>query len=267
MQIRVQQLLVRSTMSTSGMSVAHETVKSVMAEFIGSFLFQFLGGACISNATEHGLGSGAIGNGFAFAIVLYAVTNVSGGHVNPAITAAFRATHRISNTNALAFICAQIIGSIIGAGFLRLCLPASAPAFITIGSLTDSEPGMTLIWEFLSTFFVVFVVYAVTFNKDFKPIGPFAIGVRNIPIYSASFYLRGLQLAVTAATFASGPFTGSSFNPSRTLAAAFVFGSFHQVLVWHFFSPCELVSLFKLLAGLDLPPCHFGWRSRCRSHV
>jgi len=192
-----------------------ETVKSVMAEFIGSFLFQFLGGACISNATEHGLGSGAIGNGFAFAIVLYAVTNVSGGHVNPAITAAFRATHRISNSNALAFICAQLIGSIIGAGFLRLCLPASAPAFITIGSLTDSEPGMTLIWEFLSTFFVVFVVYAVTFNKDFKPIGPFAIG-----------------LAVTAATFASGPFTGSSFNPSRTLAAAFVFGSFHEVWIY-----------------------------------
>jgi glycerol uptake facilitator-like aquaporin len=170
-------------MSTSGMSVNHETVKSVMAEFIGSFLFQFLGGACISNATEHGLGSGAIGNGFAFAIVLYAVTNVSGGHVNPAITAAFRATHRISSTNAIGFICAQIIGSIIGAGFLRLCLPASAPAFITIGTLTDSEPGMTLIWEFLSTFFVVFVVYAVTFNKDFRPIGPFAIGVRNFMIF------------------------------------------------------------------------------------
>jgi glycerol uptake facilitator-like aquaporin len=166
-------------MASSGVAVAHETVKSVMAEFIGSFLFQFLGGACISNATEHGLGSGAIGNGFAFAIVLYAVTNVSGGHVNPAITAAFRATHRISNANAVAFVCAQIIGSIIGAGFLRLCLPASSPAFITIGSLTDSEPGMTLIWEFLSTFFVVFVVYAVTFNKDFRPIGPFAIGVRQ----------------------------------------------------------------------------------------
>ena len=163
-------------------AIAHETVKSVMAEFIGSFLFQFLGGACISNATEHGLGSGAIGNGFAFAIVLYAVTNVSGGHLNPAITAAFRATHRISNINALAFIAAQLIGSIIGAGFLRLCLPASSPAFITIGSLTDSEPGMTLIWEFMSTFFVVFVVYAVTFNKDFKPVGPFAIGVR--PLFS-----------------------------------------------------------------------------------
>ena len=112
-------------MATSGMAVAHETVKSVMAEFIGSFLFQFLGGACISNASEHGLGSGvAIGNSFAFAIVLYTVTNVSQGHVNPAITAAFRATHRISNTNALAFICAQLIGSIIGAGFLScVCLP------------------------------------------------------------------------------------------------------------------------------------------------
>jgi len=38
--------------------------------------------------------------GFAFAIVLYAVTNVSGEHLNPAITAAFRATHRIINIAA-----------------------------------------------------------------------------------------------------------------------------------------------------------------------
>jgi glycerol uptake facilitator-like aquaporin len=95
--------------------------------------------------------------------------------------------------------------------------------------MTDSEPGMTLIWEFLSTFFVVFVVYAVTFNKDFKPIGPFAIGVRWFLARVFLNCLINLQLAVTAATFASGPFTGSSFNPSRTLAAAFVFGSFHQV--------------------------------------
>jgi glycerol uptake facilitator-like aquaporin len=94
------------------------------------------------------LGSGAIGNGFAFAIVLYAITNVSGGHLNPAIPAAFRATNRISNINALAFISAQLIGSIIGAGFLRLCLPASSPAFITIGSLTDSEPGFQACWPF-----------------------------------------------------------------------------------------------------------------------
>ena len=96
------------------------------------------------------MGSGAIGNGFAFAIVLYAITNVSGGHLNPAIPAAFRATNRISNINALAFISAQLIGSIIGAGFLRLCLPASSPAFITIGSLTDSEPGSQACWPFCS---------------------------------------------------------------------------------------------------------------------
>ena len=87
-------------------------------------------------------------HGFAFAIVPYAITNVSGEHLNPAITAAFRATRRISNINALAFISAQLIGPIIGADFLRLCLPASSPAFITLGSLTDSEPGFQACWPF-----------------------------------------------------------------------------------------------------------------------
>ena len=253
-------------MSTSGMAVAHETVKSVMAEFIGSFLFQFLGGACISNATEHGLGSGAIGNGFAFAIVLYAVTNVSGGHVNPAITAAFRATHRISNTNALAFICAQLIGSIIGAGFLRLCLPASSPAFITIGSMTDSEPGMTLIWEFLSTFFVVFVVYAVTFNKDFKPIGPFAIGVR-LSFNAHSNTSINAVFSLPSPRPLSPPALSLAL-PSTPLALSLL----HLCLV-PFTRYCLLyvgvVGLARLnqCSGLDLPPCHSGWWRCCRPHI
>ena len=123
---------------------------------------------------------------------------------------------------------------------------------------------MTLIWEFLSTFFVVFVVYAVTFNKDFKPIGPFAIGVRHSSHFICAQHLTHVfQLAVTAATFASGPFTGSSFNPSRTLAAAFVFGSFHQVSLL-LSRPVKSPSYH--CSGLDLPPCYFGrWRC-CRTH-
>ena len=253
-------------MATSGMAVAHETVKSVMAEFIGSFLFQFLGGACISNATEHGLGSGAIGNGFAFAIVLYAVTNVSGGHVNPAITAAFRATHRISNTNALAFICAQLIGSIIGAGFLRLCLPASSPAFITIGSMTDSEPGMTLIWEFLSTFFVVFVVYAVTFNKDFKPIGPFAIGVRSSSTadsvtcptqFAACRHRRHVRL---------WPFHWFFIQPLSHPRCGICVRLFSPGIAFAVWASSASLARVMQCSGLDLPPCHSGWWRRCWPH-
>jgi hypothetical protein len=143
-------------------------------------------------------------------------------------------------------------------------VPACLRPRFTIGSLTDSEPGMTLIWEFLSTFFVVFVVYAVTFNKDFKPIGPFAIGVRHSSHFICAQHLTHVfQLAVTAATFASGPFTGSSFNPSRTLAAAFVFSSFHQVSLL-LSRPVNSPSYH--CSGLDLPPCYFGrWRC-CRTH-
>lgn len=66
----------------------------VLAEFLGAFLFAFFGGGCDANSVSTGLPTAALGNGLLFAVLVYATAGISGGHLNPAISAAFFATGR-----------------------------------------------------------------------------------------------------------------------------------------------------------------------------
>jgi glycerol uptake facilitator-like aquaporin len=75
---------------------------AAFAEFLGSFLFMFFGGACVANrwvfshvcadmlalkrdfvSVDHGLGVSALGNGFAYTALVFALAAISGGHMNP----------------------------------------------------------------------------------------------------------------------------------------------------------------------------------------
>merc|ERR1712093_308809 len=188
---------------------------AAFAEFIGTFLFQFFGGAAVANSVDHGLGAAALGNGIALAVLIYATGSISGGHLNPAVSTAFRVTERISTENYIAYIIAQFVGAICGAGFLRLCLPKSAHAFVTAGVMSSQHPMVTLLWEFFMTFALVFVIFAVAFNKDLKSTAPLAIG-----------------FTLLVGVFAGGPFTGASLNPARTMGPAFAFGLFKDIWVY-----------------------------------
>jgi len=66
----------------------------VLAEFIGAFFFAFFGGGCDANSVSTGLPTAALGNGFVFAVLLYATAGISGGHLNPAISTGFLVTGR-----------------------------------------------------------------------------------------------------------------------------------------------------------------------------
>ncbi len=89
---------------------------SVVAEFVGTFLFQFIGGGCDANSVSTGkcrerrilncsyqpngsgviagLATAAIGNGLTLAALMYATLGLSGGHLNPAVSTAFVVTGR-----------------------------------------------------------------------------------------------------------------------------------------------------------------------------
>jgi glycerol uptake facilitator-like aquaporin len=77
-----------------------------------------------------------------------------------------------------------------------------------------------MLWEFIMTFTLVFVLFAVNYHK--------AAGDKESQLKGTAPIALGLCLIV--ATFAGGPFTGASLNPARSIAPAFVFG--HWSALW-----------------------------------
>lgn len=193
-------------------------VYSVVAEFVGTFLFQFIGGGCDANSISTGLATAAIGNGLTLAALMYATLGLSGGHLNPAISTAFVVTGRLGRKRYFWYCIAQLLGAITGAMALKLALPPAMDEtpFTTTGSLSLSHPFQVFFLEFICTFALVYVFFATTVDKagSAKNAAPLGIG-----------------LAVMTGVFAEGPFTGGSMNPARSIGPAFAFWNFQDVWV------------------------------------
>eukprot|EP00960_Hanusia_phi_P003395 99919-Hanusia_phi.AAC.1 len=115
----------------------------VLAEFLGTLLFQFFGGACSSTAVSNGpirvcsllglliVSSGltvaALGNGVCLAVLVYSTAGISGGHLNPAVSLGFWVNGRLGKMRFMLYVAAQLLGAIAGAVMLRICLP---PTFL-----------------------------------------------------------------------------------------------------------------------------------------
>ena len=116
---------------------------AVAAEFIGMFLVTFLSAACAANAADNGLAAAALGTGFAFAMITYSTVHISGGHLNPAITAAYMAVGANGFTvrEGISYMLAQFTGAITGAFLIKSILPIEALVhpFVTLGSLSDKH--------------------------------------------------------------------------------------------------------------------------------
>mmetsp|Transcript_47834 Transcript_47834/g.119564 ORF Transcript_47834/g.119564 Transcript_47834/m.119564 type:complete len:248 (+) Transcript_47834:30-773(+) len=193
----------------------------VVAEFIGVMLFAFVGGGCGVNASSTGLATAALGNGLSLAVLIYATAGVSGGHLNPAVSTAFRVTGRLGNQRYLWYIAAQFLGGIVGSFALKLALPPAllATPFTTSGSLTAAHPVQVFLLEFICTFVLVLTVFATAVDKSgaAKNAAPLAIG-----------------LSVVAGVFTEGPYTGGSMNPARTFGAAIAFWDFSHFFIYLF---------------------------------
>src|SRR5262245_60668079 len=94
----------------------------LLAELLGTFALCFIGAGSICLATHKGFAPGvdllaiAIAHGLALSIGVSATMNVSGGHLNPAVTVAMLVTKRIDLGTALRYIVMQLFGGIIAGG-------------------------------------------------------------------------------------------------------------------------------------------------------
>jgi aquaporin Z len=200
-----------------------KTIRPLVAEFVATALFVFVGaGAVVMNAaTSNALGAlgVSLANGVALAIVITATMRISGGHVNPAVTVGLWVAGRHPGRAVGTYIAAQLLGALAGALCVRMLLPPAAAELAVYGapSLGASVTLMKGVWlEALLTFFLVSAVFGTAVAADAPPVGGFAIG-----------------LVVVVGALVAGPITGAAFNPARAFGPAIVSGDLHgQVVYW-----------------------------------
>lgn len=180
-----------------------------ISELIGTFALVFCGpGAIIMNDVSGGAVSHvgiAITFGLIVMAMIYSIGEISGAHINPAVTIAFWASGRFDKREVLPYITAQIIGALLASRILYFLFPTHETQGATIPSDTALQ---SFILEVILTFILMFVIIKVsTSSKEIGTMAGIAIGGTV-----------GLE-----AMFA-GPITGASMNPARSIAPALFSG-------------------------------------------
>ncbi|HET7789273.1 MAG TPA: aquaporin [Gemmatimonadales bacterium] len=200
-----------------------KVARPIVAEFVGTALFVFLGTASIVanylTSGQIGMTGVALTHGVAMAIIVTATLRISGGHINPAVTAALYVARKVDGRTAGMYVVAQIFGAILGSALLKWLLPHAAVAATSYGApaLSASTTFSQGIWiEAVLTFFLVSAVFGTAVSKEAPAVGGFGIG-----------------LAIFVAILAGGDFTGAAMNPARAFGPALLAGEMHgQAVYW-----------------------------------
>ncbi|KAI3822828.1 hypothetical protein L1987_10427 [Smallanthus sonchifolius] len=190
-------------------------IKAFVAEFISVLIFVFAGqgsGMAFSKITDggattpSGLVAAAIAHGLGLFVAVAVSANISGGHVNPAVTFGAFVGGNITLLRAIFYIIAQLLGSVVACFLLSF----STGGLTTTGfSLTAGlSVWNAFVFEIVMTFGLVYTVYATAIDPKKGNVGtiaPLAIG-----------------LIVGANILAGGPFTGASMNPAVAFGPAVV---------------------------------------------
>ncbi|MGH3413345.1 MAG: aquaporin [Marmoricola sp.] len=209
--------------------------RKLVAELLGTGILVFFGaGAALLSfgfgVTGSSAAAGTALTGIIFGLVLlalvYAIGDISGCHVNPAVTLAFVASRRMGIVEAVGYWVAQVVGGIIGA-LVLWGVASLAPTYksgMGLGadgygalSMVKLGAGGAFLLEVVLTFLFVLVVLAVTRNAKNAliagiPIG-WALGLVN---------LMGI------------PFDGTSVNPARSIGPALFSGTDAMSQLWLF---------------------------------
>lgn len=207
-------------------------LRKTAAEFFGTFWLVFGGcGSAVLAAAFPQLGIGFAGVALAFGLTVltmaYAVGHISGGHFNPAVTMGLWAGGRISFSDVIPYIIAQVIGGIAAAGILYLIASGKAGFEVTTSGFASNgfgehSPGgyslqSAVIAELVLTAFFLIVIHGATDKRAPVGFAPIAIG-----------------LALTLIHLISIPVTNTSVNPVRSTAVAVFQGTWALQQLWVF---------------------------------
>ena len=182
-------------------------MRKLAAELFGTFALVFAGtGAIVINDVSGGTVS-HVGIALTFGLIvlalIYALGDVSGCHLNPAVTLGFFTARRFEGRLVVPYIVSQCFGAILASVTLRLMFPTNA----TLGAtLPAGDVLQSFVLEFILTLILMFVILSVsTGSKEKCVLAGVAVG----------------SVIALEALFA-GPISGASMNPARSMAPALV---------------------------------------------
>ena len=192
-------------------------MRKYLAEFIGTFILLFCGTGAVIVDQQYG---GAVSNvgislvfGAVVTCIIFAFGDVSGAHVNPAVTVAFWLAKRFDAKEIVPYILSQCAGAILASAALHFLFPENKYLGGTLPAGSDMQ---SFVMEFLLTFFLMLLIMQVSTGAKEK--GMFAaIAVGSMVALEALF---------------AGPVCGASMNPVRSLAPAVVSGHFEHLWVY-----------------------------------
>ena len=187
-----------------------------LSEAFGTFVLVFAGtGAIVANDISGGAVT-HVGIALTFGLVVFALIEalgeVSGAHINPAVTLGLAVAGRFPWAAVVPYILCQLMGAVAAS----LTLYGLFPEHVTLGATLPRGSAMqSFVFEFILTLILMFVILAVTLKRQPHPVIGLTIGA-----------VVGLE-----ALFA-GPICGASMNPARSIGPALVSGQWQHLWLY-----------------------------------
>lgn len=226
-------------------------MRKYLAEFFGTFVLVLFGcgTAVVIGGASGGTGLGFLGVltiamafGLAIVAAAYAIGDVSGCHVNPAVSLSMLVLGRISLGDFVGYVVSQVLGAVAGSAALKAIVSMSSvlsgAESVGLGqngfgaaSALGLSLGGAFIVEIILTFVFVLTIIGVTSNASTSHMGGLVIGLTL-----AFVHILGI------------PLTGTSVNPARSLGPALLVGGQALSQVWVFIAAPFAGALLAALA-------------------
>jgi MIP family channel proteins len=188
--------------------------RPLLAEFIGTFAFIFVGIGAIKTVGHDVLGI-ALASGLTIAAFVSATMHISGGQLNPAVTFGLLCGGHMTLPNAIRYWISQLLGGFAAA---LICLGLFGRDVVVTGTpqlAINLNGGQGILVEAILTFFLVFVVYGTAVDTRSRAVAGFAIGA-----------------TMTLGILFGWPLTGAAMNPARVFGPALAANFWHDHYVY-----------------------------------
>lgn len=198
-------------------------MKKYLAEFIGTMVLVVLGcgSAVVHNMPQMGEGCGYLGIAFAFGLAIvamaYSIGNVSGCHVNPAVSLAMLIRGKMETKDFIGYVVSQIIGAIVGAAIVFYLIGPGATNGYGAASNAGLGAGGAFVAEVVLTFIFLMAIIGVTSKPEYASVAGLVIGLTLVVVHIVGI-----------------PLTGTSVNPARSIGPAIFNGGEALTQLWVF---------------------------------
>lgn len=193
-----------------------QSVKKYLAEFIGTCVLVLV--ACgvagqVCKVPDAGYVATALAFGLVIVAMAYSIGNVSGCHINPAVSLAMLINGKMTVKDFCGYVVAQFLGAIAGAAILNAIVQDTAK--LGTNALYNDNIGLSILIEAILTFVFVIAILGVTSRESNNSVAGLVIGGALVLVH-----LLGI------------PFTGTSVNPARSFGPALIAGDLGSIWVF-----------------------------------